>query len=224
MGAEAHILSWPDKTLAHHPIHGRDDAGVAKIDLGEIMGCLLPLESRLCLPLLALEDLDLLALLFELRPVEFECCLGSVFVIHRLLEELLRAGIYRHKILLAHPLEPVAREIGFCHPDRRFRLLDQGLLGERLLLNIVNRRLGGNDIRIGLAQLRPVIIVDHFHQKVTCLDPLEVLHGHATDITGTLCGQRCDIGLNVSIIRRLFRRGSYPPIPLASDENDKKNR
>src|SRR5262249_44459082 len=155
-----------------------------------------------------------------LRLVEVKGGLGSVLVIGRLLEELRRAGLLCNQILLAQPLQVITGEIGPGASDRRLRLLDQGLLQQLLLLDILDGRLGDGEISLRLIELCSVIIVDYVYQKIAGLDPLEVLHGNASDITRTLRGKRSDIGLKIGVVGALLHCRSHPPIPFARNEND----
>ena len=100
------------------PSTGADDAGVAEIDRRRDPAppvCALSV-ARACSGL-AVEHIELLALLLELRPVERERGLGALFIVDRLLDELTRAGKTSGKQrLLTHRLQMIARHIRLGSP------------------------------------------------------------------------------------------------------------
>ena len=102
----------------------------------------------------------MLALLPEFRPVEVKGGLGPLLIVDRLLDDLKRPGETSSKqLLLAHRLQMVARDICVGPLDRCLGLRDQRLLQELLLFDVLDRRIGSNDIRLSLLQLGAVIVV-----------------------------------------------------------------
>ena len=88
LGADADILTGADLPFADHSIDWRSDAGVAEGDVGEIARRLLRLERGVGLLFLALQYIQLLALLRQLRLVESESGLRALFIVDGLFHEL----------------------------------------------------------------------------------------------------------------------------------------
>jgi len=72
------------------------------------------------------------------------------------------------------------------------------LLQNLLLFDIVDRRLRCLDIRLGLIELRAIVVVDDFDEQLAGLDRLEVLNRNVADVTGALCGKGRKVGLEIA--------------------------
>jgi hypothetical protein len=126
---DAEILAWPHLALADHARDRRRYAGVAQVDRCEISRGLLRCKARDALGLLAVQHIELLPLLIELRAVERNSGSRSLRVVDGLLYKLRRAGdALRKKCVLAHSLQMIASGIGFARLDLGLGLFDQCFL------------------------------------------------------------------------------------------------
>ena len=82
-----------------------------------------------------------------------------------------------------------------------------------LIVQIVERGLGGGDAGLCLRDLSLVVGGIDLDQEIAGLDALEVIHGHGEDLTGDPAAQPCQFGANIGVVGALDRGVADPGIP-----------
>ena len=93
-----------------------------------------------------------------------------------------------------------------------------------LVVQIVERGLGGGDAGLGLRDLSLVVGGIDLHQEIAGLDALKVVHGDGEDLAGDAAGQPGQFGANIGVVGGLDRGVADPGVPAQRRQRDERER